>query len=388
LAGVDVAILVGGRGTRLGELAGGRPKPLVPVLGRPFLFYVLDLLALRGARSVVLCSGYRADVVAATVGDRWLGMPVAHSVETEPLGTAGALVQARPQLRSETIVVLNGDTWLEPDWRALLQAARAGAGALAAVEMADAARFGRIEFDAAGVVTGFVEKGQGAAAGFINGGVYAFSQAALLGLAAGPSSLEREVLPRWVAEGALRAVPTRSAFLDIGVPESLGRAGEFFTALGVAPHSMFPDRPALERALPRLGACAFVVDDGGRVILERRSDCGWWCCPGGRIEAGETLAQAAHREVREETGLEMRIERFVGIFSDPMRRTVRYPDNGDLRQLIDVAVLGRLAGGELRASGESIELRWFAPGEVPLNTCPPVTEPFRAAFLGDAGLLR
>lgn len=388
LAGLDVAILVGGRGTRLGELAGGLPKPLVPVLGRPFLFYVLDLLALRGARSVVLCSGYQAELVRATIGSRWLGMPVAHSSEAEPLGTAGALVQALPQLKSDPIIVLNGDTWLEPDWRALRSVARAGAVAVAAVEMPDPARFGRLERDADGFVTGFIEKGQGGAAGVINGGVYAFPRAALLGLKAGASSLEREVLPGWAATRTLRAVPTAAAFLDIGVPEALAAAPDFFTSLGVAPHSMFPDRPAMDRAVPRIGACAFVVDDAGRVVLERRSDCGWWCCPGGRIEPGETLEAAVQREVREETGLEMRIERFVGIFSDPERRTVRYPDNGDLRQLIDVAVVGRMTGGELRRSSESVDLRWFAPGEVPVNTCPPVTEAFRAAFLGDAGLLR
>jgi len=62
-AGIDVSILVGGLGTRLRGVVDDVPKPLAPVLGRPFLFYLLDRLALRGARSVTLCSGYMADFV-------------------------------------------------------------------------------------------------------------------------------------------------------------------------------------------------------------------------------------------------------------------------------------------------------------------------------------
>lgn len=388
LAGVDVAILVGGQGTRLGELAGGLPKPLVPILGRPFLFYVLDMLALRGARSVVLCSGYRAEVVRSTVGERWLGMPVRHSVETEPLGTAGALAHAGALLTSDRIVVLNGDTWLEPDWPALLGATSNGRVALAAVEVPSASRYGALEIDASSRVSRFAEKGQGTAPGFINGGVYCFSRDAFLALAHRAASLERDVLPALASAGRLLAATTRAPFLDIGVPEALASAADFLTRLGIAPHSMFPDRPAMDRALPKLGTCAFIVDDEGRVVFERRLDCGWWCCPGGRLDAGENLEEAVRREVREETGLEMEIVRFVGVFSDPERRTVRYPDNGDLRQLVDVAVFGRVVGGRLRISGESTDLQWFHPGKVPLNTCPPVTEAFRAAFEGESGLLR
>ena len=95
LSNIDVAILVGGLGTRLRGLVDNVPKPLAPVLGRPFLFYLLDMLALRGARSVTLCSGYMAGFVKEKTGTEWLGMPIHHSVENEPMGTAGALALAR-----------------------------------------------------------------------------------------------------------------------------------------------------------------------------------------------------------------------------------------------------------------------------------------------------
>jgi D-glycero-alpha-D-manno-heptose 1-phosphate guanylyltransferase len=388
LAGVDVAVLVGGRGTRLGTLAGDGPKPLAPILGRPFLFYVLDLLALRGARRVVLCAGYRADRVREAVGETWCGMEIRHAVETTPLGTGGALVAARAHLESAQVLVINGDTWLEPDWRALLAALREAPVALAAVQVADAGRFGSLEVDARGRVTAFREKSAAGGAGRINGGVYALRRAWLDGLPTGPCSLEQDLWPRLVAAGELAALATDAEFLDIGVPESFAAAESFFTRLGLAPNPMFPDRPPAAKALPKLGACAFVVDERGRVLLERRADCGWWCCPGGKLDAGETLEQTVHREVREETGLEIEVLRFLGVFSDPTRRTVRYPDNGDVRQLVDVAVLARVTGGELRRSAESLDLQWFPPGAIPCNTCPPVTEAFRAAFLGSVGLLR
>jgi NDP-sugar pyrophosphorylase family protein len=63
LSGIDAAILVGGLGTRLRGVVDNVPKPLAPVLGRPFLFYLQDMLAIRRARSVTLCSGYMADFV-------------------------------------------------------------------------------------------------------------------------------------------------------------------------------------------------------------------------------------------------------------------------------------------------------------------------------------
>jgi len=76
LSNIDVAILVGGLGTRLRDVVDDVPKPLAPVLGRPFLFYLLDMLALRGARSVTLCSGYMAGFVKDKTRPEWLGMPM------------------------------------------------------------------------------------------------------------------------------------------------------------------------------------------------------------------------------------------------------------------------------------------------------------------------
>ncbi len=378
LSDIDVAVLVGGLGSRLRGVVDDVPKPLAPVLGRPFLFYQLDMLALRGARSVTLCCGYKSDLIRQMTGIEWLGMPVRHSIETGPLGTGGALSHARELLGSEWVLVLNGDSWFEPEWAAFFAARSLPGieGCMALVEVTDASRFGSVRLQD-GRVCSFEEKSTGAGIRTINGGVYLVSQNMLAALPPAPCSLERDVFPALCRSGRLAGTVSASGFLDIGVPESYSVAGDFFTRLGIAPQEMFPDSPRMGAAVPKIGTCAVILDEAGRVVLERRSDCGWWCLPAGRLDAGETLAEGAVREAREETGLEVEITGFPGVFSDPRRRTVRYADNGDLRQLVDAVVLARPIGGRLAASPESLDVGWFAPDRIPLNTVPPVVEILR-----------
>jgi predicted nucleic acid-binding protein/ADP-ribose pyrophosphatase YjhB (NUDIX family) len=98
------------------------------------------------------------------------------------------------------------------------------------------------------------------------------------------------------------------------------------------------------------------VLDGGRVLLTRREDFEVWCLPGGGVEHGESLAQAAVREVREETGLEVGLSRLVGLYSRP-----RF---GGYHTLALFAA--SVAGGELRPDpAEVVELGWFGADELP-----------------------
>jgi ADP-ribose pyrophosphatase YjhB (NUDIX family) len=177
-----------------------------------------------------------------------------------------------------------------------------------------------------------------------------------------------------------RASRRVSPFLDIGIPSDYAAAPASFEKLGLAPNAMFPDSPPMDNAAVKLGTCIVIFDENQGVVLERRSDCGWWCLPGGRVDPGETVLATALREAEEVTGLRVEMTRFLGLFSDPRRRTVRYPGNGDIRQLIDATILARPIGGRLAASPESLEVSWFAPHELPLNTVPPVIEILRAAY--------
>ena len=138
----------------------------------------------------------------------------------------------------------------------------------------------------------------------------------------------------------------------------------------------------------RLGVGVAVRDAAGRILLERRRDNGLWGLPGGRVEPGESVAQAAVREVWEETGLAVRVARLVGVYSEPDGRIVTYPDNGDVRHLVDVVVEAAILGGSLRASEESEALRFFAPGEVPADLAPPARVPLADILHGLTGILR
>src|ERR671937_1143499 len=75
----------------------------------------------------------------------------------------------------------------------------------------------------------------------------------------------------------------------------------------------------------RLGCSAAIFDAQGRILLTRRADNGRWCLPGGRMESGESVAEACEREVFEETGLIVRVKRLVGVYSHPDQLVV-YPD--------------------------------------------------------------
>lgn len=106
--------------------------------------------------------------------------------------------------------------------------------------------------------------------------------------------------------------------------------------------------------------------------------------PGGAVEPGESVAQAARREVWEESGLDVEITGIVGVYSEPDARIVVYPDNGDERHLVDVALEAFICSGSLRCSHESLELGFFGPDDLPGNIVPPARQPLKDYFLAFA----
>jgi NDP-sugar pyrophosphorylase family protein len=113
---MQVAILAGGLGTRLGELTKNRPKSLVEIFNKPFLAYQLELLSARGITNVVLCIGHLGGQIRETFGDvTKYGVHISYSIEEEPLGTAGALKIAQ-SLLGDIFFVLYGDSYLFLDF--------------------------------------------------------------------------------------------------------------------------------------------------------------------------------------------------------------------------------------------------------------------------------
>jgi ADP-ribose pyrophosphatase YjhB (NUDIX family) len=112
-----------------------------------------------------------------------------------------------------------------------------------------------------------------------------------------------------------------------------------------------------------VGSSAVMADSDGRILLQRRSDSGNWALPGGVMDIGETLAESAIREVREETGFDVRIDRIVGIYSDPGH--VFAYDDGEVRQEFSICLACTIIDGSLSVSSESTAVTFFAPEEIP-----------------------
>ncbi len=228
----QAVFLVGGVGARLGALTRVAPKPLMQVAGRPFLAWLVEEVVRQGVSDVVFLCGYLApQIEQAMNGLAAQGVRVAHSVESEPLGTGGALAHARPYL-AERFFLLNGDSLFQIG---LADLARDGGGEpplmrLALREEADAARYGAVVLSGETIV-GFSEQQTGAGSrGLINGGLYYVSRAFLDLCPAGPFSLERDLFPRLAAEGRLHGRVFDAPFIDIGLPASLKAAQTFVPA--------------------------------------------------------------------------------------------------------------------------------------------------------------
>ena len=107
-----------------------------------------------------------------------------------------------------------------------------------------------------------------------------------------------------------------------------------------------------------------VANDAADILLIRRTDNGNWALPGGAIDLGESVAQAAVRETLEESGIECSITGVVGIYSDP-RHVILYTSNGEVRQEFSIVLTARALSGQPTPSSESSEIRWVPASEIP-----------------------
>lgn len=229
---MQAVFLVGGLGTRLGEATRNKPKPLLPVGGRPFLDYLIEDVARHGIKDCLFLAQFEADQIREYCDTSPLRarFGLSTNVSTEPpgAGTGGAVWHARDQL-AERFLLLNGDSWINGNYlelfRLLEQPGTEGAIALRGVE--EACRYGRVALDG-DLAVAFTEKDATfAGAGDINAGVYAFRREILSRLTP-DCSLERDVLPKLASERRLRATKFGGYFIDIGVPDSLSEAERSF----------------------------------------------------------------------------------------------------------------------------------------------------------------
>jgi NDP-sugar pyrophosphorylase family protein len=214
---MKVAILAGGMGTRLGDLARGLPKPMVPINGRPFLEWVLDSFAARGLREIVLLTGHRGEVIEEHFGDgAAFGVGIVYSREHEPIGTGGAVRQAR-RLLGDRFLLTYGDVLRRFDYdRFVTEHSEPCLAVYRRISAGNAEIEGDrvIRFDKGAPELPYIDAG------------FCVMPATVIDLlpASGACSFEEVVFSRLARERRLLCEVVDHDFLEIGTPEELARA--------------------------------------------------------------------------------------------------------------------------------------------------------------------
>ncbi len=222
---MEAIVLAGGLGTRLASRLHGLPKPMAPIAGRPFLEILLTQLRRSGCARVLLSVGHQHTVIQEHFGAAFHGMAIDYVIESVSLGTGGAIRLALAQAREESVLVLNGDTFLDADYAAMLgfHTLEGATVTLAVVHRDDVSRYGSVTIEGQRIA-GFQEKGS-SGPGWISAGTYAVARN-LAWPSALPEkfSIERDFFVPEVAGLRPAAYKVDGFFLDIGIPEDLDRA--------------------------------------------------------------------------------------------------------------------------------------------------------------------
>ena len=284
-------ILVGGLGTRLGELTKSVPKPMLPVNGRPFVEILIEEAARFGFDRIVLLAGsLGGQVVEHCAGHRRIAgrdIDVRVILEPEPAGTGGALTFLR-DVAEEEFLLMNGDSWFDLDLREFATVEPGTAPFLLRMALrpvADASRFGTVALED-GRVRAFLPRGT-AAGGVMNAGIYLVRRALLDRITVKPCSLEGDIFPVLADEGLIEGRERDAFLIDIGVPADYAAAPEllarhrtrpavFFDRDGVLNHDegythrpddlvWLPGARETIRQVNRMGWYAFVVTNQGGI---------------------------------------------------------------------------------------------------------------------------
>jgi D-glycero-alpha-D-manno-heptose 1-phosphate guanylyltransferase len=214
-------ILAGGFGTRLKSAVLDLPKPLADVNGKPFLWWLLNHLENEGIKNVYLSVGYLHEHIQNFFGQKFNHMNLYYIVETEPLGTGGAIKNACQQIPDQQLLVLNGDTLAIADLNQFIDFASAYQSKvfMAVAEVQNASRFGTVIKNKNNQITCFAEK-EKTGLGLINAGIYLIDKSIFDQFQLPHKfSFEVEFLAKYINQLNLIAYDKVTDFIDIGIPE-------------------------------------------------------------------------------------------------------------------------------------------------------------------------
>lgn len=227
----DAVVLCGGAGLRLRSVTGDVPKSMATVADRPFLEVLLRQLRRHCFTRVILAVGYRREVIRSHFGERAFGLSLTYSAESSPLGTGGALRKAADLVDSESILIMNGDSYTDADLRKFVadyHESKADASVVV-VPVDERVDCGTVLVAGTSRVVGFAEKQNPFHAPYVNAGIYLLSRRILEDMGPGLQiSLEEELFPQWLDAGRhVRAFVCPQRCVDIGTPDRYVSAQNF-----------------------------------------------------------------------------------------------------------------------------------------------------------------
>jgi mannose-1-phosphate guanylyltransferase len=224
----DAIVLCGGAGTRLRSVTGEAPKSLATIGDRPFLEILISQLRRHGFTHVILAVGFQRDLIRAYFESHARDISIEYSIETTPLGTGGALRNAADLVKSDAVLIMNGDSYTGVDLARFVEAHQKSGADLSVVVVPNDGRVdvGLVATDGDGRVLGFKEKLSATGTQFVNAGIYAVNTKLLYEMPPNQRvSLEEELFPRLLAEHRnIRTFHYSGACVDIGTPDRYAKA--------------------------------------------------------------------------------------------------------------------------------------------------------------------
>lgn len=222
----EAIILAGGLGTRLRSIVPDLPKCMAEVAGKPFLHYVINYYRQQGIENFIFSLGYKHEVIEDYLNREFADLAYTASVETQPLGTGGAIYAACLKATGKNVLVLNGDTLFEINLRLLCDFHdKTNADCtLSLKKMNNTDRYGVVETDDGGRIVSFKEK-KFYESSVINGGVYALDVASFRNEKFPERfSFEKEYFELYYHKRKIYGLIQDGYFIDIGVPEDFTQA--------------------------------------------------------------------------------------------------------------------------------------------------------------------
>ena len=238
---MEAIILAGGFGTRIQSVVSDVPKPMAPVCGKPFLYYILQSLVQQKIERIILAVGYKNEVIINYLGYKFQSADLIYSIEVEPLGTGGGIRKGIEMTVGKKVLIINGDTYFDLSISELDQFHSNGNFDLTMClkPMVHFDRYGTVTVDQ-NMVIGMKEK-QACESGLINGGVYLINREIIEKFPVGSKfSFEKDFLEKEVNHLKFGAFISDNFFIDIGIPEDYEKAQEDFK--GKKNKALFLDR--------------------------------------------------------------------------------------------------------------------------------------------------